>query len=234
MRFQFSTFTFPLLQVLFPSTCACCGEVLVRGECQICLNCLTSLTRTLYSGHDDNHTERLLTGRIPSLQRATSIYAFRHGNSVQQLIHAMKFHKNSDLCLLMGRQMGQELLHSARFDDIDLLVPVPLHWFRRLQRGYNQSELLCRGIAEVMHRNVDTKNLIRHRYTNQQSLTSAAERESNVEGAFSLRHPEQFEGLHILLVDDVLTTGATLVSCCDALKQVKHIRISVATLGIAS
>lgn len=234
MKFQFSFLNFQLLQVLFPTTCACCGEVLVRGERQICLNCLTSLTRTLYSGHDDNHTERLLTGRIPSFQRATSIYAFRHGNSVQQLIHAMKFHKNSDLCLMMGRQMGQELLHSARFDDIDLLVPVPLHWLRRLYRGYNQSELLCRGIAEVMHRNVDTKNLIRHRYTNQQSLTSAAERESNVEGAFSLRHPEQFEGLHILLIDDVITTGATLVSCCDALRQVKDIRISIATLGIAS
>lgn len=234
MRFQFSTFTFPLLQVLFPSTCACCGEVLVRGERQICLNCLTSLTRTLYSGHDDNHTERLLTGRIPSFQRATSIYAFRHGNTVQQLVHAMKFQKNSDLCLLMGRQMGQELLRSARFDDIDFLVPVPLHWLRRLQRGYNQSELLCRGIDEVMHREVSAKNLIRHRYTSQQSRTSASEREINVEGAFSLRHPEQFEGRHILLIDDVLTTGATIVSCCDALKQVKDVRISVATLSIAS
>ena len=148
MKLQFSTFTFPLLQVLFPTTCACCDEVLVQGERQICLNCLTSLTRTLYSSHDDNHTERLLTGRVPTLVHATSIYAFHHGNTVQKLVHAMKFHKNSDLCLLMGRQMGQELLHSARFDDVDLLVPVPLHWRRRLQRGYNQSELLCRGFCK--------------------------------------------------------------------------------------
>lgn len=223
-----------MLQVLFPTTCACCDEVLVQGERQICLNCLTSLTRTLYSSHDDNHTERLLTGRVPALVHATSIYAFRHGNTVQKLVHAMKFHKNSDLCLLMGRQMGQELLHSARFDDIDLLVPVPLHWRRRLQRGYNQSELLCRGIAAVMKREVSTKALIRHRYTSQQSLTSAAEREQNVEGAFRVKHPEQLEGRHILLVDDVFTTGATLVSCCDALGQVKDLRISIATLCIAS
>ncbi len=233
MKFQFSILNFPLLQVLFPSTCACCGEVLVQGERQICLNCLTSLTRTLYSGHEDNHTERLLTGRVPAFVNAASVYAFHHGNTVQNLVHAMKFHKNSDLCLFMGRQMGQELLHSARFDDIDLLVPVPLHWRRRLQRGYNQSELLCRGIAEVMKREVHTKALVRHRYTSQQSRTSAADRESNVEGAFSIRHPEQLEGRHILLVDDVLTTGATLVSCCDALGKVKDIRISIATLSIA-
>ena len=100
-------------------------------------------------------------------------------------------------------------------------------------RGYNQSELLCRGIAEVMHREVSAKNLIRHRYTSQQSRTSASEREINVEGAFSLRHHEQLEGRHILLVDDVLTTGATLVSCCNAFQQVKDIRISIATLSIA-
>lgn len=234
MKFQFSILNFQLLQVLFPSTCACCGEVLVQGERQICLNCLTSLTRTLYSGHDDNHTERLLMGRIPAFGHATSMLAFRHDNTVQKLVHAMKFHKNSELCLMMGRQMGQDLLRSGRFDDIDLLVPVPLHWYRRLWRGYNQSELLCRGIAEVMHREVNTRALVRHRYTSQQSLTSAVERESNVKDAFSIKHPEQLEGRHVLLVDDVLTTGATLVSCCDALGQVKDIRISIATLSIAS
>lgn len=233
MKFHFPPLSFNLLQVLFPTTCACCDEVLVKGEQQICLNCLTSLTHTLYSSHNDNHTERLLAGRIPALANATSILAFRHGNTVQRLIHAMKFHHNSDLCLMMGRQMGLELLHSARFDDIDILVPVPLHWYRRLKRGYNQSELLCRGIAEVMNRKVNTKTLVRHRYTNQQSLTSATERERNVEGAFCVKHPEKLEGRHILLVDDVLTTGATLVSCCDALEQVKDIRISIATLSIA-
>lgn len=234
MRFQFSTIKFQLLQVLFPTSCACCGEVLVQGENQICLHCLTSLTHTHYSGHDDNHTERLIGGRITHLQHATSLLSFHKGNTVQKVVHAMKFHKNSDLCLFMGRQMGLDLLHSGRFDDIDLLVPVPLHWLRRLRRGYNQSELLCRGIAEVMHREVNTKALVRHRYTSQQSLTSATDRENNVEGAFRVKHPEQLEGRHILLVDDVLTTGATLVSCCDALSTVKNMKISIATLSIAS
>lgn len=221
-----------LLQTLFPSTCACCGDVLVSGEKQICINCLAELSATLYSAHNDNRTERQLAGRIPFLY-ATSIYVFRQGNTVQKLIHAMKFHGNSDLCILIGRQMGLELLASGRFDDIDLLVPVPLHWRRRLQRGYNQSELLCRGIAQVMHRPVNTRALVRHRHTHQQSLQASTEREANVEGAFSIRRPDDLSGKHILLVDDVLTTGATLTSCCDAFKQVKDIRISIATLSIA-
>lgn len=221
-----------LLQTLFPSTCACCGDVLLTGEKQICINCLANLTATFYSAHDDNHTERQLAGRIP-YQHATSLYVFRKGNTVQQLVHAMKFHSNSDLCIFMGRQMGLELLHSGRFDDIDLLVPVPLHWRRRLQRGYNQSELLCRGISEVMGRPVNKRALVRHRNTHQQSMQASGDREENVRDAFSVRHPDDLQGKRLLLVDDVLTTGATLGSCCDALKSVNNLKISIATLSIA-
>ncbi len=221
-----------LLQTLFPSTCACCGDVLLTGEKQICINCLANLTATFYSAHDDNHTERQLAGRIP-YQHATSLYVFRKGNTVQQLVHAMKFHSNSDLCIFMGRQMGLELLHSGRFDNIDLLVPVPLHWRRRLQRGYNQSELLCRGISEVMGRPVNKRALVRHRNTHQQSMQASGDREENVRDAFSVRHPDDLQGKHLLLVDDVLTTGATLGSCCDALKLVNNLKISIATLSIA-
>ena len=221
-----------LLQTLFPSTCACCGDVLLTGEKQICINCLANLTATFYSAHDDNHTERQLAGRIP-YQHATSLYVFRKGNTVQQLVHAMKFHSNSDLCIFMGRQMGLELLHSGRFDDIDLLVPVPLHWRRRLQRGYNQSELLCRGISEVMGRPVNKRALVRHRNTHQQSMQASGDREENVRDAFSVRHPDDLQGKHLLLVDDVLTTGATLVSCGEALSEVNSLKISVATLSVA-
>ena len=186
--------------------------MLVQGERQICLNCLSDLTYTLYSGHNDNHTERMLTNRLP-FQHASSLLVFHQGNTVQKVIHAMKFHGNSELCLLMGRQMGLDLMQSGRFDDIDLLVPVPLHWRRRMQRGYNQSELLCRGIAEITGRPVSTHTLRRHRYTHQQSMQASVDREENV--------------------NDVLTTGATLGSCGEALKHVKNLKISIATLSIA-
>ena len=222
-----------ILEALFPTTCTCCGKTLVHGEHQMCLHCLSGLTHTFYSALNDNHTERLLTGRIP-FEHATSFLQFQQGNTVQQVIHAMKFHGNSELCLLMGRQMGLDLLQAGRFDDVDLLVPVPLHWRRKLERGYNQSELLCRGIATHFRRPILTRSLVRQRHTERQSMQVSSNRESNVKGAFRVKHPERLEGRHLLLVDDVLTTGATLASCCDALKEVNNLKISIATLSIAS
>ena len=222
-----------VFQALFPSTCAACGQVLMSGERQLCLDCLSSLHETRDSSVADNAAERQLSSLL-MLRSAMSLYRFRKDNTVQHVIHAMKFHGNSELCLMMGRQMGLELVHSDRFDDIDVLVPVPLHWWRRLMRGYNQSERLCRGIAQVLPREVNTTAVVRHRYTRKQSLQQGADRTANVEGAFSMRHPEQLEGRHVLLVDDVLTTGATLTACADALLAVPGLSLSVATLCIAS
>ena len=220
-----------VFQTLFPSTCAACRQVLVNGERQLCLDCLASLHETCDSSVADNATERKLASLL-KLRSAMSLYRFQKDNTVQHVIHAMKFHGNSELCLMMGRQMGLELLHSDRFDNVDVLVPVPLHWWRRLQRGYNQSELLCRGIAQVLPREVNTTAVVRHRYTRKQSLQMGDDRTANVEGAFSMRHPEQLEGRHVLLVDDVLTTGATITACADALLTVPGLTLSVATLSI--
>ena len=221
-----------ILQVLFPTTCACCGEVLVRGERQVCLDCLANLSATAFSAMDDNPVERRLVGRIP-LVHATAIYYFHKGDAVRNAVHAMKFHGNTELCLMMGRQMGLNLLASGRFDDVEMLVPVPLHWIRRLWRGYNQSELLCRGIGEVLNVPVCTGAVVRHRYTRQQSLEHGRNRANNVEGAFRMRKPEKLAGKHILLVDDVLTTGATIAACADAIVTVPGVRISVATFCTA-
>lgn len=221
-----------ILQVLFPSTCACCGQVLVRGERQACFSCLANLAETRYSTMPDNAVERQLMGRV-RLEAATALYHFRKGNTVQSMVHAMKFHSNTELCLMMGRQMGLDLLHSGRFDSVDVIVPVPLHWWRRLRRGYNQSELLCQGIAEVLQREVNTTAVVRHRYTRQQSRQNSEKRAANVEGAFRVRHPEELKGSHVLLVDDVLTTGATITACADALAAVPDIKISVAVFSTA-
>ena len=221
-----------VFQTLFPTTCVGCGEVLVNGEHQLCVGCLASLSETLVGAILDNPAERMLASRIP-LQAAMSLYRFKRGNTVQKVVHAMKFHNNTELCHMMGRQLGLALLHSGRFDDVDILVPVPLHWLRHLRRGYNQSELLCRGIAEVMPRPVVTTAVMRHRYTRKQSLQSGNSRNSNVEGAFRLRRPALLEGKHVLLVDDVLTTGATLGACARTLLAVEGVQISVATFSIA-
>lgn len=219
------------MQALFPSTCAACGKVLVTGEEQLCLHCLASLAPSGYSTFSNNPAERQLAG-LPHLVAASAMLLYKRDGIVQQVVHSMKFHGNSELCVLMGRQMGLDLRRSGRFDDVDLLVPVPLHWLRQISRGYNQSRLLCRGMAEILDLPIATGNLIRTRYTRKQSLQSTAARSSNVEGAFSLRHPERLAGKHILLVDDVLTTGATLSACAEALATVPGLRLSVATLSI--
>lgn len=221
-----------ILQVLFPSTCACCKEVLVKGERQICLSCLMDLAPTMYSGMRDNPAERMLAGRFP-FEVATAVYLFRDDNTVRRVVHAMKFNGNTELCYIMGRQMGLELLRSARFDDVDVLVPVPLHWTRRFSRGYNQSELLCRGIAEVMPRQINTTAVVRHRRTRKQSKQRGSMRADNVAGAFSVKRPGELKGKHVLLVDDVLTTGATLTACADVIAKVVDVKISVATFCIA-
>ncbi len=221
-----------VLQAVFPSLCACCGEVLVQGEHQICLKCASELSRTHHSTFVDNPVERLLATRMP-LVNAMALFHFRQGHTVQSLIHAMKFHDGCELCELMGRQLGLELLRSGRFDDVDLLIPVPLHWIRRLSRGYNQSELLCRGIAQTFGREVNTTALVRRRYTRKQSHRKAIDRERNVSGAFAVRRPDEVAGKHVLLVDDVLTPGATLGNCGQVLAAVPGIRISVASLSVA-
>lgn len=221
-----------VLQAVFPSLCACCGEVLVQGERQVCLNCLNDLNHTLYTPRKDNPVERRLATRIP-LVHATAMLHFEQGNKVQRLVHNMKFRGGCELCEEMGRQLGLALLGSGRFDDVELLVPVPLHWTRRLARGYNQSELLCRGISQTFGREVNTTALVRHRRTKKQSQRRASDRERNVSGAFRVRRPDELTGRHILLVDDVLTTGATLGSCGTTLAAVPGVRISVATLSVA-
>lgn len=221
-----------ILQVIFPTTCASCGEVLVRGEKQVCVNCLCDMATTAFSAMDDNPVERRLAG-VPRLHHATAVYLFRKKGTVRNVVHAMKYHGNTELCLMMGRQMGLELLSSGRFDDVDVLVPVPLHWLRRLWRGYNQSELLCRGIGEVLKVPVCTDAVRRHRYTRQQSLQQGQQRSDNVADAFSLRNAKRVAGKHVLLVDDVITTGATLASCANTIATVEGVHISVAAFSMA-
>ncbi|MCR5822227.1 MAG: ComF family protein [Bacteroidales bacterium] len=221
-----------LFRFLFPTQCVSCGNVLVGSELQLCAKCLKALPTTNYAVIAGNEAECRLRQLIP-VEAAMALLHFRQGEVSQHIVHAVKYHGNSELGLMMGRQMGIALQHSDRFTDIDLMVPVPLHFTRRLQRGYNQSRLLCEGIAQVFRCPVESRAIRRVRRTETQTHKSHIERIANVEGAFRVVRPDLLEGRHVLIVDDVMTTGATIASCARPVLELPGTRVSVATLTVA-
>ena len=177
--------------------------------------------------------EQRLWGLMPVVH-ATALFFYIEESRFRFLIHAIKFRGSWRTAILLGEWLGLILARTERFDEIDLIVPVPQHPLRRLQRGYNQSDYIADGIASVLGAKVSYHALRRKTNNESQTRHSRNERWDNVEGIFKVRRPEQLRGKHILLVDDVFTTGATIISCCDALFEAcQQIRVSVATLAVS-
>lgn len=215
----------------FPRTCVCCGKLLSSQEEGLCISCMASLPETGILNTPGNEMERYFWGIFP-IERATALYYYAKGGSVANILHGMKYHGRKRLCRQMGHVMGTELLNSGFFEGIDFIVPVPLHKSRLRTRGYNQSELLARGISDIISVPVITDAMIRTHNNATQTHKSAFERWDNAEGLFDITGKAcSLSGRHILLIDDVLTTGATISACLDALKKVDTVKISVVTLA---
>lgn len=221
-----------LLRLFFPRVCAVCGTPLVADEQLLCSRCLLSLPLAIGAKEEDNFIEKRFWGRIP-IQAATALLLFHRGNPSQQILHDIKYYGNEPLALFMGRQLGRWIADSHRFDNVDLLLPVPLHRRKERRRGYNQSLLLCRGIAEVFPRPIVTGNLIRQKMTDTQTHKNRQQRLDNMQSVFSVRNPQALGHMHLLLIDDVITTGATTEACYQALKQIEDLQISIASLAVA-
>lgn len=222
-----------LVDSLFPPVCPVCGRRLAAGERTICLPCRWDMPFTDYWMAEENPARQMLRKQVPTLAHASSLLYFRHESGYRAMIHALKYSGRRDIAVALGELFGRELRESSLYDDVDLLVPVPLHWSKRIRRGYNQAEEICIGLGCSMGIPYDFGSLRRVRRTQTQALRQDADaRRRNVEGAFRLRRPERFRGRHILLVDDVLTTGATVVACAEAiLRQLPGARVSVVTLA---
>ncbi|WP_025073701.1 ComF family protein [Bacteroides faecichinchillae] len=220
------------LSLLFPRCCLVCGRPLAKGEECICTMCNINLPRTNYHLQEDNPVEQLFWGKVP-LERATSFFFYRKGSDFRQILHQLKYGGRKELGATMGRYMASELLPSGFFKGIDVIIPVPLHKKKQQLRGYNQSEWIVRGIAAVTGISVNTESIIRRKNTETQTRKSTFERWENVDGIFELHSSEHLPGKHVLIVDDVLTTGATTVACASALMEVQGIRISILTLAVA-
>ena len=219
--------------LLFPRCCVVCGSPLSRGEECLCTCCNINLPRTGFHLRKDNPVECLFWRRIPGLKRASSFLFYRKGSDFRRILHMLKYGGYKELGEVMGRYMSAELSSGEFFDGVDMIIPVPLHRKKQKLRGYNQSEWIARGIASVTGIPLCAECMIREKNTETQTRKSTFERWENVEGIFRLCDTVHFEGKHVLLVDDVLTTGATTVACASAFAGVSGIRISVLTLAVA-
>lgn len=220
------------LSLFFPRCCVVCGRSLAKGEEGVCTRCNMDLPRTNFHLETDNPVEQCFWGKLP-LQRATSFFFYRKGSDFRRILHLLKYGGNKELGAVMGRYMASELLPSGFFEGIDVIIPVPLHKKKQRLRGYNQSEWIAQGVASVVGVSVDTESVKRWKNTETQTRKFTFERWVNVDGIFKLHHPESFAGKHVLIVDDVLTTGATTVACASCFIEVEGVRMSLLTLAVA-
>ena len=218
--------------LLFPKNCEACGRALSRGEDVLCFDCLYELPRTNFCKELDNPVRQLFEGRI-KLERATALFSFQKGSRFRKLLHSLKYHHKPEIGMLLGKELGAEMLSSGNFSDIDYIIPVPLHPNREKKRGYNQSERIASGISAVTKIPVLTGVLVRNIDTKTQTKMNKDERWQNVSGKFVLTDSEILKGKHVLLVDDVVTTGATTESCGTVLLSVEGLRLSIAVLAKA-
>ena len=219
-----------LWEFFFPRCCVVCEERLARSEEFLCFKCLSSLPRS--NTQINKEMEKGLWGKIP-VERAHSFLYYTKGGDVRKLLYELKYYRNPKIGHYLGRCMAEELVPTGFFDGIDYIIPVPLHKKKQETRGYNQSEQLAAGISSVVGCEVLDNVLIRVKQTDTQTRKGHYERWINVKDVFDYVPSRDLSGKHILLLDDVFTTGATIVACADVLKQIPDLRISVLTLALA-
>ena len=218
--------------LIFPKQCAICGRRLLGSEQVVCGACFVDLPRTNMRAAKGNAVERLFWEKIP-IERASAYMSYFSGAASCRPIFQLKYYGRASVGHYFGRIMAADLLPTDFFRTIDCIVPIPLARSRFRQRGYNQSELLAEGIAELTKLPVETEAVIRVVSNPTQTNLSARQRIENVAGIFSLQRPELLANRHVLLVDDILTTGSTLLSCAEEIAKAPGVRISILVLGLA-
>ena len=221
-----------LWKLFFPQSCLICRKTLLEGEEHLCFRCLAGLPRTHMHLQPENEVVKCLWGKMP-VERGSAFLYYAKGGDVRKLLSELKYQGNAKLGSFMGRCMARELLSSGFFDDIDGIMPVPLHRRKQRMRGYNQSRVLAEGVSAITGIPMWDNLLVRTQFTETQTRKGSYERWLNVKDVFECLSPEAMAGKHVLLVDDVMTTGATLVACGDALREVKGLRVSALTLAVA-
>jgi ComF family protein len=220
------------ISLLFPRLCYACGRHLMRNENLICTECYVVIPRTNYHCEKDNPVAQLFWGRC-MIEKAAAFSYYNKGSRIRNLIHYLKYKGISEIGYELGRIYGLSLEASGFTKDIDLIIPVPLHPEKKRIRGFNQSESISMGIADAARLPVDIKSLSRAVVSATQTKRSRYERWTNVEGIFQVIDPQTILGKHVLLVDDVITTGSTIESCSNELLKIEGVKVSVVALAFA-
>lgn len=221
-----------ILHTFYPHVCTGCGSDMISREQLLCLPCLASLPHTRFAFYPGNDIERIFTGRMPVVAAHSECY-FSKGQLIQQLIHHLKYHGNKAIGIYLGEMAGRSLLTSGRFQGIDYIIPMPLFADKEFKRGYNQAAVIGEGISLAINVPQPIGWVIRQRPTETQTRKHRTERWENVRGSFHLTKPDALRGRHILLVDDVITTGASIEALGSTILDCPGTRISIVCLAHA-
>lgn len=219
-----------LLSLIYPEICPVCGKSLFKNEKVICMKCYHHLARARYANDPKNPAAQVFWGRVP-LQGVITSFLYNKGNALQHLIHAFKYKGHQNIGLFLGEELGKEISKIEGLNDLNYIIPVPLHPKKKRKRGFNQSEIIARGVAKQIQAEIDPDILERAFFSATQTRKSKFERWQNVESIFKLKNKKTITNKHILIVDDVITTGATIEACARCLMQAEGIRISVGAIA---
>jgi competence protein ComFC len=219
-----------LASLIYPRVCSGCGNTLFKHESAICNLCYVSLPKTNFHLIPDNPVQKIFYGRA-NVRVAGSFLLFQKKGSVQKMLHALKYKSKPEVGVLLGKWYGQDLKKNNTFSDCDIIIPVPLHKKRLKKRGYNQSEFIAKGLAEELQIPVISDVLFKKHFTETQTFKSREERWQNTINSFEIKNENLIKDKKILLVDDVITTGATTEACIFQLNKSSEAPVSVASIA---
>ena len=221
------------LSLFFPRLCLACSQPMTTDETYICIHCQATLPETDFHLSKKNPFTERFDGRL-RVETAAALFFFTKKSKTQHLVHQIKYADKREAAFELGRCLGQKLIQQPQFQNIDYIVPVPMYSKKRIQRGFNQAELFADGLAEIMQKPVNASALKKTKMTETQTKKSRLERLKNAEDVFHLTDPSVFDNKNVLIVDDVMTSGATLESCANAiLEATPNVKINFATIAFA-
>lgn len=227
---RFSAYS--IFYFFYPKLCLACNYAAPPIDQWLCLSCKLKLPKTNFHLSKDNPFTERFWGKV-KIEAGAAFYFFKKGGRTQALIHNLKYKQRSQIGVILGNIYGKELLKSPHFKDIEIIVPVPLHWKRLRKRGYNQSDVFAEGLSETMGIPWIKDGLCRNENSESQTKKSKISRLENVMRVFEIKNRKKLEGKHVLLVDDVLTSGATLEACATKILEVHGTKVSLVTIAVA-